>query len=341
MIIKRTLSLLLLVLFAAVVQADDSEGAAFPKALADEIYDRAFLKREYYRYNRFLTEEVEAPKEAKLAWKPGEVFNETAFNEVTLSFESDRLHKTGRGTFEVVLQFQEDGKVVVRHSHPAGREYANGLRAKFQEGPGSDYGGYIYGNEVPGILFFIGRSAYDTIPPMLICPRYGYKDGKKYVIRDLDAKPKLLGVTAKMSGGALAHFLSGYGAGSVQIGFSSQNTSRSVEQYKFVVDRNPKERLDFHPFGDPARFDAEGKPLLAQLTTEFRLQNYAGFTKRVLSSQILWAEERELPAGAVLTGALFGKSVAIPVKGGMCVQLFQVVQERTWLGLPKRDAEEK
>ncbi|MCI5065533.1 hypothetical protein MRY87_07405 [bacterium] len=306
----------------------------YPEELGETVWQRAFLRGQYYPYPREQRSVFGEVEEARLIWKEGDISVQSRITEITLQLESIRARGEGRREFSLTVVYPEDyrreGKVFVRHSSPWEKDLANGLIVRFSERT-LRWGGYIFGRDVPGVLVFAARTTPGYMPPLLLCPRFASQERKSFRLHGRDPKLILKGVSAKVTADFSSHYLTGYGVGATRIQLFSLRADppRAVEKY--VVAHDVKTALSYTPSRAPAPElyppeSTRATPL--GISGHFMLQNAAGRKKHAKLSHIVWVKERHIERSQEVQFYQSNKLRKTDLRPGLCLELLPVEYKR-------------
>ncbi|MCB0329421.1 MAG: hypothetical protein KDD70_07150 [Bdellovibrionales bacterium] len=293
----------------------------FPKEEVEKILDYSFFRGASYNYKRQIVRETGDLELAKLAWKRGEAKNNTRVLEVLLEFESVQA-KSSKPTRYLITVEYDFYRMVLKHQYPGQKEFANGMMRKYNLDHNSPWGGYMFGNKVPGVLFLNARTLPEMDPAMLLCPRFGLKKEWAFVLKGKNPKTKLISVSARVKGDASSHILTGYKAGSEQIRYTGLRAPESLVKERFVVMEDTKIEFPYEEISSsvPGSITEEG-PTPVGLVTNFELVNSAGHKKSISSARVVWVNTVDFKKNKKAVVFLGGSPAAVDLQPGLCVQL--------------------
>ena len=329
-----------LVLFALHVSAQESTELTlplevFPHELAEKQLEEQILKRASIDYRHTVKRTTEGLPRSTFIWEVATVENQIAIEELRFEFETEQKKNSGRADFTVSLRYQDEALVVV-HSKPMMAQYVNGIKVERSEEEKAKWGGFLYGNEVPGVLFIIPRTRQKSGFPLLLCPRFGIQQNGALVIQGRDPKTKLKRVSAKLSGGTHIDFPTSYTAGSATIRYESIRVAEPEIREGVVIKNDPSFSFLYRPTSSTEEmFTPEESGITpVGLVSHVRLKNPVGYTAHIRHALITWINQMNPPSSTKFHFKQMGQARKEDLGPGSCFHIFPAEHVTTQYSTP-------
>lgn len=273
------------------VHHEPSTALKFPieaarKSLTEELLHRTTVARRPI----ILRENKNAPR-AKFIWEVANIEPQIRLEELTFDFEAEQKKESSREKFSVTLRY-EAGNLVVIHSKPSNAQLVRGVRSVVSENDQSKWGGFIYGQEVPGVLFITPQTKEESGFPVLLCPRFGIQQKGALVIQGKDPKTSLLRASGRFSGGIHVDFPTSYTAGSGSVRYTSLRAPEPEIREGIITENDPSFTFLYRPGQNTLESSPqENRETPVGILSDVRLINPAGYEAEIRLSLVMWIHE--------------------------------------------------
>lgn len=294
----------------------------FPSEAAQKSLKEELLERTTTARRPLIIRERENAPRAKFIWEVANIENQIHLDELILDFQAEQKKDSRRETFSVTLRYA-DGALIVIHSKPSSPQFINGVKSVTSGEDKSHWGGFIYGQEVPGILFITPQTKEESEFPVLLCPRFGIQQNGALVIQGKDPNVSLLGVSGRVSGGIHVDFPTSYTAGSASVRYTSLRAPEPELRESMIIQNDPSFSFLYRASKTTRESSPEknGETPIGILS-DLRLANPAGYEAQIHLASVTWIHEVTPKPSETFRFMQQGKVRQEELGPGMCLHIF-------------------